>query len=156
MTLLETIQLIERIAQAQPCVNEVVRDSVLRLNETPANRYGAFVWTQGQHSASLATDVQTFRFTFFYVDRVTETRDNVPAVQSVGVDCLGNIIRTLAEALEVDTLDWTIDTFTQRFTDDCAGAYATISLPVAVSYACPEGYESNSTWAESGGILKRN
>lgn len=139
MTLLHITRLIEGIASRQPSVNMVVRDSVLKLNDTPANKYGAFVWTQGQHGESIDTDMRTFRFTFFYVDRLTFDKGNQTEVQSVGIDTLGNIIRALAE--ECDITSWTIDTFTQRFKDECAGAYATLEMRVPIGTACAEDYE---------------
>lgn len=141
MTLLKLISDIERIASEQPCINAIVRDSVLNVNKVPDNKYGTFVWTQGQHSGGIGTDWQTFRFTLFYIDRVTADGGNVPEVQSVGVTCLANIARSIAEELGLDTLDWTIDTFTHRFTDNCAGAYMTVALPVMQDSICAERYE---------------
>ena len=66
----------------------------------------------------------------------------MPEVQSVGVSTLSNIIRRLADELEIDALDWTIDTFTHRFTDNCAGAYASVDIPVGVDYACGVEYDA--------------
>lgn len=140
MTLLQTIDLIEAIAKEQPSVNMIVRDDVYGLNKVADNRYGAFIWQQSQHRGSLADDVQTFGFTLFYVDRIVADGANVPEVQSVGVSTLSNIIRRFADELELDALDWTIDTFTHRFTDNCAGAYASVSFPVGVDYACGKDY----------------
>jgi len=140
MTLLEFIRVIEGVAADQPAVNMIVRDSVLRCNDHPNDRYGAFVWTQGQHSESADSDFRTFRFSLFYVDRLTADKSNQAECQSVGVEVLGNIIRTIAE--EFDTAgSWSIDTFTQRFTDECAGAWASVGFLVPIGSPCPAAFE---------------
>lgn len=142
MTLLGFTRLMENIAGNQPAVNTIVRDNVLKLNGNPSVKYGAFAWVQGQHSENLATGLRTLRFSVFYVDRLLLDKSNTTEVQSVGLDVLGNIIRTLAESCDID--DWTIDTFTQRFTDECAGAYATFSALVPAT-PCAEEYEPSNT-----------
>lgn len=135
MTLLEFIKVIEGVAASQPAVNMIVRDSVLRVNDNPNDRYGAFVWTQGQHSETLDNDFRTFRFSLFYVDRLLHDNSNRTEIQSTGVEVLSNIIRVLAE--DFDVREWNIDTFTQRFTDECAGAWATVSFLVPLNAPCP-------------------
>ena len=126
MTLLQVIREIERVAAKQPAVNSIARENVFLLNEEPAVRYGVFSWSQGQHGETLANDMRAYRFTFFYVDRLTEDKSNAVEAQSVGFDTLGNILRELAEEFEVD--GWSVDTFTQRFADECAGAYCSVTL----------------------------
>lgn len=138
MTLIEFIRVLEGVAAEQPSVNMIVRDNVLRVNDNPNDRYGAFVWTQGQHTDSAVTDSRLLRFTLFYVDRLTADEGNRAEVQSVGMDTLGNIIRTLAD--EFDVAEWSVDTFAQRFTDQCAGAFATVAFRVPVGMTCPVEY----------------
>lgn len=139
MTLFQFIKVMEGIAAEQPAVNMIVRDSVLRVNDNPDDRYGAFVWTQGQHSEGTDSDFRTLRFSLFYVDRLLNDQSNRTECQSVGMEVLGNIIRTLAEMFDVSA-GWSIDTFTQRFTDECAGAWATVSFLVPVHSPCPETF----------------
>ena len=137
MTLLQFIRVLEGVVANQPAVNMIVRDSVLRVNDNPADRYGAFVWTQGQHSEGLSNDFRAFRFSLFYVDRLLQDQSNRTEIQSTGVEVLGNVIRTLGEDFDI-VGEWSIETFTQRFTDECAGAWATVSFLVPVNTACPE------------------
>ena len=139
MKLVQVIKLIEQVAAAQPSIHTIVRDNVLKLNSSPSARYGAFVWTQGQHGESFDSDWRTWRFVFFYVDRVTFDRANVTEIQSVGIDTLSNVIRQLAETLEVS--EWTYDTFTQRFADECAGAWASVTFRALLDDVCPEDYD---------------
>lgn len=135
MTLLEFIKILEGVASRQPAVKMIVRDSVLRLNDNPSDKYGAFVWTQGQHTEGLDSDFRTLRFSLFYVDRLLNDKSNQAEIQSTGIEVLSNTIRTLANEFEVNT--WSIDTFTQRFTDECAGAWATVAFLVPVNGTCP-------------------
>lgn len=135
MTLLETIRVFERVAAAQPSVNCIVRNDVFRLNTLKDARYGVFAWTQGAHE--IGYDLQAFVFTFFYVDRLTEDKRNETEVQSVGVQTIGNILRTLADA-GMYSGDWTAQTFNQRFADECAGVYASVRLEVPADLTCAE------------------
>lgn len=139
MTLLEFIKIMEGVASHQPAVKMIVQDSVLRLNDNPSDKYGAFVWTQGQHTEGLDSDFRTLRFSLFYVDRLLNDKSNQAEIQSTGIEVLSNIIRTLADTFSVN--DWSIDTFTQRFTDECAGAWATVAFLVPINGTCPAEFE---------------
>lgn len=139
MTLLEFIKIMEGVAARQPAVNMIVRDSVLRLNDNPDDKYGAFVWTQSQHTEGTESDFRTLRFSLFYVDRLLLDKSNQVEIQSVGVEVLSNVIRTLSE--EFQAQEWSIDTFTQRFADECAGAWATVTFLVPIYGPCPETFE---------------
>lgn len=135
MTLLQTIQAIEMAARQQPSVNMIVRNDVFRLNTIADARYGVFVWTQGQHI--IREDLQTFVFTFFYVDRLTFDKRNEVEIQSVGVQTIGNILRTLEE-WGLGYEEWTAQTFNQRFEDECAGVFASVRLVVPGGDLCPD------------------
>lgn len=137
MTLSETIRAIEVVAAAQPAVNMVVRNDIFRLNAASDARYGVFGWTQGQHAENVGSPVVTYAFTFFYIDRLTEDKSNEVEVQSVGIQTLGNIIRTLDER-GLEAGDWTYTTFNQRFLDECAGVYCTLTLRAPVGATCAE------------------
>ena len=152
MTLLETIQAVEGVAMSQPAVNMIVRDSILNLNFAPNNKFGAFVWTQQQHAETVDNDLRTFRFVFFYVDRVTRDRANVPEIQSTGIEVLSNIIRVLGE--ELDITDWTYNTFTERIKDECAGAYATVALRVPIDMPCPMDWKPYLLTAEGWNVVE--
>ena len=115
MTLSDIIRLIETVAGGQPSVHSIIRNDIFRLNSLPDAKYAAFGWTQGQHSTSIDANLYTFRFTFFYIDRLTEDLGNQVEVQSVGISTLENILRML-DAKGVFTFgDWTFTTFNQRF-----------------------------------------
>lgn len=141
MTLRDTIALIEAVAARQPDINMIVRNDIYKLNSCPDAMYGAFAWTQQQHRESLEDYGPSFAFVLFYVDRLTEDGGNEVEVQSTAIDTLRNIIRALADELEIT--DWTYDTFTQRFADICAGAFAIVRVRVPAT-ACVEAFDTDN------------
>lgn len=142
ITLLGVIRRLEEVALAQPPVRSIVENDVYRLNELPDARYGVFAFTQGRHQKSADGTLNRYAFTLMYVDRLTESHDNELQAQSTGDFVLDNILRTLAQEWEVGT--WTTQVFTQRFADDCAGAYCEVLIGVPVFAGdCAEFYEED-------------
>lgn len=140
MTLYEVIRRIEATAAKQPAVNMIVENDIFKLNACPDAKYGVFAWTQGAHTASTESDERRYSFSLFYVDMLTDNGDNQLQVQSVAVEVLDNVLRELAEDWGVD--EWTIQPFNQRFTDVCAGAFASVVLSVPLGSVCSEDYEA--------------
>lgn len=138
MTLFQLIQAIEGVARLQPSVKMIVQHDVFRLNSAPSQKYGVFAWLQNQHSVQVG-GMQSFNFTFFYVDRLTADKSNATEVQSTGVETLGNILRTL-DAMDIAVESYTLQPFTQRFTDECAGVFCNVSLSVLPGSLCSETY----------------
>lgn len=139
MTLIQLIRIIEEVATHQPNVNMIVKNDIFRMNTAPSLRYGVFAWTQGQHSGVIASGMVTYQLTLFYVDRLTEDRSNMLEVQSVGCLTLGNILRTL-ENYDIEVGDYSLQPFNQRFTDECAGVFANVSLTVPDFSLCGETF----------------
>ena len=140
MNLYQVIKAIEKTAAMQPPVGSVVRNDVFRLNASPAVRYGAFAWLQGEHRTSGDGNTMQWAFTLFYVDRLTEDRGNEVQIQSTGIEVLENILRQL-EGLGVFAGDYTFQTFNQRFTDECAGVFCRVTLETAKDGLCPEAWD---------------
>lgn len=138
MTFAQFVEKLKVVALAQPSIRTIVENDVFRLNALPSVEYGVFAFTQGQHRASLDTAVTTYVMTLFYVDRLTEDASNEVEVQSVGISTLKNIIATLAD--DFGATQWTINTFNQRFTDLCAGAFATVAVEIPFDYTCSDDY----------------
>ena len=140
MTLLETIKAMEVIASKQPSVKMVVENDIFRLNAKADARYGVFSFVQGEHSTSINTNVVTYAFTLFYVDRLKNDRSNQLEIQSVGIQTLDNIIRTLDEiGIYADNAD-SFQVFNQRFVDECAGVMCRVSLSVPFGSVCSEQF----------------
>lgn len=139
MTLAQLITIIEGAARQQPSVQMIVQNDVFRINQAPSLKYGVFAWTQGQHSGSI-NGMPSYSFTFFYVDRLKEDQSNQIEIQSVGCETLANILRTLDE-YEIEVANYTMQTFNQRFTDECAGVFCNVSLSVQPVSGCGEIYD---------------
>ena len=139
MTLAQLIRLIEMVAQQQPSVNMIVQQDVFRINSAPSLKYGVFAWTQGQHSGSI-NGMSAYSFSLFYVDRLKEDLSNQIEIQSVGCETISNILRMLDEH-DVEVSNYTIQTFNQRFTDECAGVFCNVTLSVLPTIGCAETYD---------------
>lgn len=137
MTLLETIRIIENVAIAQPSVNTIVENDIFKLNEHPEAKYGVFAFVQGQHGGSVDSDLFTYRFSFFYVDRLRHDRSNQIEVQSVGIETINNILQRLSD-LGIESGSYTIQPFNQRFADECAGVFCTVDLETIRGSFCSE------------------
>lgn len=140
MTLSQLIGVFEGVAKQQPSINMIVQNDVYRINSAPDLKYGVFAWTQGQHSGSI-NGMTTFSFTFFYVDRLTEDQSNQIEIQSVGCETIGNILRKLDE-LDIEVGTYTMQTFNQQFTDECAGVFCNVTLSVQTTSMCAEDYSA--------------
>lgn len=139
MTLAQLIRLFEGIAKEQPSVNMIVQQDIFRINSAPSLKYGVFAWTQGQHSGSI-NGMSAYSFSLFYVDRLKEDLSNQIEIQSVGCETIGNILRMLDE-YDVEVSNYTIQTFNQRFTDECAGVFCNVTLSVLPTMGCAEAYD---------------
>ena len=140
MTLLETIRAMEVIASEQPSVNMVVENDIFRLNARADARYGVFSFVQGEHSTSLDTNFITYAFTLFYVDRLKNDRSNQIEIQSVGIQTLDNIIRTLEDTGIYAETGYSFQVFNQRFVDECAGVMCRVSLSVPLNSVCNDRF----------------
>ena len=138
MTLTETIRTIETVVGGQPSVHSIVRNDIFRLNTIPDAKYAVFGWTQGQHSANVASSLVTYRFTFFYIDRLTADKKNELEIQSTGIQVLDNVLRHLETIGVYSEGDWTFTTFNQRFIDETAGVYSSVVLQVPVEGMCED------------------
>lgn len=138
MTLAQVIDIFEKVAMQQPSINMIVQNDVFRINSSPSLKYGVFAWVQGQHSGSIA-GMTSYAFSFFYVDRLKDDLSNQVEVQSAGCETIGNILRALEE-YDIEVGNYTMQTFNQRFTDECAGVFCNVTLSVPQVSACPETY----------------
>jgi len=140
MNLLQTIRAIERTAAQQPNVGMIVRNDVFRLNASPVSKYGAFAWLQGEHTTDEESQLINYNFTFFYVDRLTSSKGNEIEIQSVGIETLENILRSL-EDLGIFGGMASYRTFNERFSDECAGVFCQVTLQTAKDTLCAAAFD---------------
>lgn len=129
---------IGEIALSQPEVNAYGEGSVYDLLNSGGKieKYAAVVATF--QSASIVDDNYTATINLFYIDRLTKFDDNNRLqIQDTAVQTLHNILLQLAEEYDVENENYTL--FTQKFADNCAGAYATIKITLPIS-GCFEQY----------------
>lgn len=129
---------IGEIALSQPEVNAYGEGSVYDLLNSGGKieKYAAVVTTF--QSASIVDDNYTATVNLFYIDRLTKFDDNNRLqVQDTAVQTLHNILLQLAEEYDVENENYTL--FTQKFADNCAGAYATLKINLPIS-GCFEQY----------------
>ena len=139
MTLLDIISKIEAVAISQPQVNEIVPNDVYALNERASALYGVFAWTQGQHVLNIYGDVTVYTFNLFYIDRLTADQKNKTEVQSVGIQVLSNVLRSFEDD-RVAVGEARFQTFTEKFADECAGVYCTVTLSVPNDTNCEQNF----------------
>ena len=126
------------IALSQPEVNAYGEGSVYDLLNSGGKieKYAAVVTTF--QSASIVDDNYTATINLFYIDRLTKFDDNNRLqIQDTAVQTLHNILLQLAEEYDVENESYTL--FTQKFADNCAGAYATLKITLPIS-GCFEQY----------------
>ena len=140
MTLSQVIHIIEVAAGGLPTIHSIVRNDIFRLNTFPDAKYGVFGWTQGQHASEMGSSFITYRFTFFYIDRLTHDLANQVEIQSVGIQTLDNLIRILENNGIYNASETTYTTFNQRFQDECAGVFASVAFQVPVQGLCGETF----------------
>ena len=140
MTLTQVIHTIELVAGGQPSIHSIVRNDIFRLNTLPDAKYSVFGWTQGQHASDIASSLITYRFTFFYIDRLTHDQGNQVEIQSVGIQVLDNIIRLLEQNGIYSASEWTYTTFNQKFQGETAGVFAQGAFQVPVQGVCGESF----------------
>ena len=140
MNLFQTIDNIKKIALVQPNVRTAIEGNVYSImNNTPDLQYGVVVITQGTHRSDEMFNY--FNFNIFYIDRlVDDMESNRLQIQSIGIQILNNIINTFADEYDIDlSSDVQYNPFTQKFADETAGDYISITLEVPKD-GCAESY----------------
>lgn len=125
MTLFEIINKLKDIAIRKPNINYAGDGDVYTLNSLTDINYSVFFVTQNDHL--IDSDTITYNLNLFYIDRISDSEDNVLNIQSDGMLQLTNIINTLVFSEDVDVEgDITFVPFIQRFADNCSGVYCTV------------------------------
>ena len=144
MTLAKIIDTLKMIALKHPNVNSAYEGNIYDiLNAKPDNKYASVVITQQSHTTDETYD--HYGFVIFYVDRLLDDlEENRVQIQSIGKSMLGNIITAFCNEFEAECDNISYQPFTQRFTDETAGVYCTITIDIIKDAYCAERY-----WDES-------
>ena len=140
MTLYKVIDTIKMLSLKHPNVNSAYEGNIYDImNANSQQKYASVVLTQQSHSQDENYD--HYNFNIFYVDRlVDDMESNRVQIQSTGKSILSNIIKAFCEEFDAECENITFNTFTERFADECAGAYATITIDMLKDIYCTEKY----------------
>ena len=140
MTLYNIIDILKKIGLQQPNIRTAEEGSVYDiLNANPSVKYNAFVISQQNHRKS--EQFAYYTFNLFVVDRlVDDLESNRTQAQSMAIETLSNIIYTLENVYDVEIeSDMNFTTFTQKFKDECAGAYLQVTFICEKEIYCSDG-----------------
>lgn len=140
MTIQEIINILQKIALTQPNVRSVGEGDIYdSLNAEGSTRYAYFFITQNRHQQ--IDDIDRYSLNIFYVDRLEDDKSNKLQIQSIGKEVLGNVFNVFCEEfdIEVPTIEYQV--FTERFSDYCAGVYATVAFEVMRETDCADFYD---------------
>lgn len=143
MTLAKIIDTLKMISLKHPNVNSAYEGNIYDILNAPDNRYASVVITQQSHTTDEIYD--HYGFVIFYVDRlIDDMEENRVQIQSIGKSMLGNIITAFCNEFEAECENISYQPFTQRFADETAGVYCTITIDTVKDVYCAERY-----WDES-------
>ena len=144
MTLYAIIEKLKMLALKHPNVNSAYEGNIYDImNANPQQKYASVVLTQQSHTQDETYD--HYGFNLFYVDRLVDDLDsNRVQIQSTGKSMLSNIIKAFCEEFDAECETINYQTFTERFADECAGVYCTITIDMVKDIYCTEKY-----WDES-------
>lgn len=140
MTLYNLIDILKKIGLQQPNIRTAEEGSVYDImNANPSVKYNAFVISQQNHRKS--EQFAYYTFNLFVVDRlVDDLESNRTQAQSMAIETLSNIIYTLENVYDVEIeSDMNFTTFTQKFKDECAGAYLQVTFVCEKAIYCSDG-----------------
>ena len=122
-----------------PNIEYVVYGDVYELNHIQNVTYPAVVVTVGQHTSNLDNYNFNYRLNIFYVDRLTDDKENKIDVHAAAIIFINSLLKALDDEYIIS--DYEIFNFNERFNDVCAGAYVSckIQMPISECYDFPGG-----------------
>lgn len=127
MYYIRLIKEIEILAVKHNLVSSFVEgDNVFEINSND-NLYPVVYLTSKPHQLGHPTSI--YNFYVYYVDRLLEDKSNRLYIQNSGMKTINDLILDIIEFEKTDcTYPISINTFTEKFTDECAGVWAEISI----------------------------
>ena len=148
----DIIEKIKNVALLQPEVNAFGEGSVYELLNGGGGieRYAAVIATVSSVSIERNHGNYSIKLNLFYVDRLINfsksenynseyKQNNRLQIQDTAIDVLNNIFVILTEDEDYEYNSITFTPFTENFADNCAGAYATLTISTSIS-TCGEDY----------------
>lgn len=128
MTLFEICNNLKNIALEKNNINYAGDGDIYILNSSPDTDYSVFFITQNTHNVSENTI--TYSLNLFYIDRLTENKDNMLKIQSDGMLSITNIVNEFNERYDDVEITYPLQfqVFNQRFADECAGVWCVANI----------------------------
>ena len=127
-------------------VKEVSEGDIYVYLNSGEHKYPCVFLTVGEVTDSEMS--RNVNCTLFYVDRLVSDQSNRTAVQSLGITTLGDILDTI----EGDVISVNYTTFTEKFTDLCAGVFATVDITYPMDEICDEHFDVRRLEVTENGI----
>ena len=156
MTLYKVIETIKMLALKHPNINSACEGNIYDImNANPQQKYATVIITQQSHTQDDTYD--HYGFSIFYVDRLVDDMDsNRVQIQSTGKSMLANIIKSFCDEFDGECENINFQTFTERFADECAGVYCTITIDMVKDMTCTEKYWDESWTAPVVSVKNQN
>ena len=139
MTLYTLIDTLKRLALTIPNVRSTSEGDIYRtLNNNPSIQYDVVHIMQNTHQHLEYLD--RYNLTIFFVSRLDDTlEDNRLQCQSVGKEVLKTLITDFCNMYELDFPTYTVQVFTEKFVDLCAGCFVNLTFEIPAD-ACADDY----------------
>ena len=156
MTLYKVIETMKMLALKHPNINSACEGNIYDImNANPQQKYATVIITQQSHTQDDTYD--HYGFNIFYVDRLVDDMDsNRVQIQSTGKSMLANIIKSFCDEFDGECENINFQTFTERFADECAGVYCTITIDMVKDMTCTEKYWDESWTAPVVSVKNQN
>lgn len=148
MNLYNTIQKVLNTASSHILVNEVGEGDIYEYLNSGEHKYPCVFLTVTSVVDNEYT--RNINGTLFYVDRLLANQSNKTSIQSVAVSVLRDMLQALN--VDVDTIEY--NTFTEKFTDLCAGAYVDCQIPIDFTSLCEDNFEMKVKSITENGIYE--
>lgn len=148
MNLYNTIQKVLNTASSHILVNEVGEGDIYEYLNSGEHKYPCVFLTVTSVVDNEYT--RNINGTLFYVDRLLVNQSNKTSIQSVAVSVLRDMLQALN--VDVDTIEY--NTFTEKFTDLCAGAYVDCQIPIDFTSLCEDNFEMKVKSITENGIYE--
>lgn len=129
MKYVNLIDAVKEIAYSLPNTGVVFEGDIYEnLNTTSTAKYVAYNIMQNYLREDFNSGIRYFNINIFYVDRLTDSKDNLNMIISHSETMLKEILDRLEEEYDLTVTEATYTPFREKFMDICAGSYVTVTL----------------------------
>lgn len=142
MNLKELTNLLKINSISKKSVNEFNEGDVYENLNSGEHKYGNINFTI--NSVEHTENTMLINCYLFYIDRLLEDNSNKLDIWTTGVNTLKQVLessKSVADFFDYSQLTFT--TFTEKFSDLCAGVYATVQIEVLDGGTCDEEYTAD-------------